>query len=118
MGEPVPGAGGSVLGIDGVAVNDSGIYFGTKLVLVEGQSVNMSPFGSCAVWNQFEQLGGKRGSVKINDRNQLLIGCRVKDPGLSTSPLTRTIALLDLDGSGNLLSGTVVAVRPPTSASS
>ena len=89
--------------LDGTAgsSDDSGIYFGDALLIQESAASTASAFTPGTPYIGFFE-------TKINDANDTLVMASVDDVAIASS-VDRALVILDLDGSGTLLSETVIA---------
>lgn len=81
--------------------DDSGVYLDTSLLIQEGDATTASDFTAGTPWIGFFEC-------KLNDADQMLVMGSLDDPAIASS-VDRGLVLLQLDGSGNLLSQTTVA---------
>jgi hypothetical protein len=79
---------------------DSGVYFNTSLLIQESNVSTAPEFTPGTPYIGFFD-------VKMNDMNRVLIVASVDDPDIDSS-VDRALVLLTLDGSGNLLSESVL----------
>lgn len=91
------------LTLDGTAgsTDDSGLYFGDTLVIQEGDVSTATGFSSGTVYKNFREL-------KFNDNRKALVVLTVDDPGVGSTS-DRAMMRIEVDGSGNLVSETVIA---------
>jgi len=82
------------------AGGDSGIYFGSTLVILEGDTSTSSSFSPGTVYTGFFE-------TKFNDARRTLIVASVDDPLIATTT-DRAMVLADLDPLGALLTETVL----------
>jgi hypothetical protein len=81
--------------------DDSGIYFGTKLLIQESNVSTAAAFTAGTPYIGFFE-------VKINNSDISLVMASVDDPAIASS-VDRALVALFVDGLGNLVSETVVA---------
>lgn len=104
------GAIGWPLGVNNrPSTSDTGIYWNTKLLVLEGGPVGAASFNGLA-------FGGnttyhKFFSVKINDNDSLLASCEIQDPSRGGSNRERALVILRTDGAGALLQEKFAAVE-------
>ena len=81
--------------------DDSGIYFGSTLVLQEGTNSGALGLSPGTPFIGFFE-------TKLNDGGDILVMASVDDPAIASS-VDRALVVFDVDGSGALLSETVLA---------
>jgi hypothetical protein len=83
--------------------DDSGIYFNDHLVLQEG-TISGSPDFSPGT----PYIGFFEALIDVNNSNQIFVVASIDDPGIA-STVDRALVIMNLDGSGNLVSESVIA---------
>ena len=91
--------------LDGTAGtnDDSGVYFGTQLLIQEGDLSTAPEFAAGTPYVGFFE-------VKLNDQNQALLAASVDDPTVSSS-VDQALVRLDIGPSGALLGESVVVAE-------
>lgn len=96
------GVGGFNFFLDGTSgtSDDSGVYFGTVLVVQESNISGAPQFSAGTPYIGFFD-------VKPNDLNQLMVVASIDDPSIATT-VDRALVIFQLDGSGAVLSENVL----------